>query len=101
MNTILIGYDLNRPGQNYSALFDALKSLSNANRWWHNLDSTWIIVTEKSAEEVRDHLASVTVDGKKVLDGSDELLAVDVTGRARAWRGFPESGSKWLKETFV
>ena len=40
MATMLIGYDLNRPGQNYDDLFDEIKNLGT---WWHCLDSTWLV----------------------------------------------------------
>lgn len=46
MNTLLVGYDLNRPGQNYTELIEYLKSQVT---WWHHLDSTWLVVTSKSA----------------------------------------------------
>lgn len=90
MATKLIAYDLNSPGQKYSELIEAIKALG---AWWHHLDSTWIVRTTKSSEAVRDEL-------KKYLDNGDELLVVDVTGDNRAWCGFNESGSKWLKETW-
>ncbi|MGN7157879.1 hypothetical protein ACTHRK_17495 [Dietzia cercidiphylli] len=90
MATKLIAYDLNSPGQKYDDLIDAIKGLG---AWWHHLDSTWLVRTSSSAEEVRDKL-------KKYIDNGDELLVVDVTGDSRAWCGFKESGSKWLKETW-
>lgn len=92
MATIMIGYDLNRPKQNYVALYEAIKSL--ANWWWHNLDSTWLIVTNRTPAQVRDTLA-------QHLDADDELLVIDVTGRARAWRGFKGTASTWLNETYT
>ncbi len=39
MNTLLVGYDLNRPGQDYE---DLTKFLKDQSTWWHALDSTWI-----------------------------------------------------------
>ncbi|AIY19570.1 SinR family protein [Pimelobacter simplex] len=90
MSTKLIAYDLNAPGQNYDALIDAIKGLG---AWWHHLDSTWLVKTGVSASDIRDRLA-------KHIDSGDELLVVDVTGDARAWRGFDDRGSKWLKETW-
>lgn len=90
MATVLIAYDLNRGGD-YEALIEGIKVLG---AWWHHLDSLWLVKTGKSATEVRDIL-------KAHLDDSDELLVIDVSGRARAWTGFSESGSKWLKETYA
>lgn len=92
MATILIGYDLNRPSQNYDGLHDAIKGLGSA--WWHHLDSTWIVKTTKTPKQVRDQLA-------ELVDKNDELLVIDVTARPRAWRGFSERGGAWLKDTYA
>lgn len=40
--TLLIGYDLNAPGQDYGDLIEAVKA-SGAR--WHYLDSTWLVKT--------------------------------------------------------
>lgn len=87
MSSILIGYDLNRQGQNYNALIDKIKSLSST--YWHCLDSTWIIKTQLTAQQVRDTL-------KPFVDQNDELLAIDVSGDAAAWTGFDQNCSQWL-----
>src|SRR5437879_2887807 len=87
MATYMVGYDLNRPGQDYKELIAALKLYSS---WWHCLDSTWIIVTDHTAVQVRDHLS-------KFLDQNDEILVATIAARA-AWRGFNEQCSSWLKK---
>jgi hypothetical protein len=90
MATLLVGYDLNTPGKNYDDLIDAIKAES---AWWHHLDSTWLVKSSKTPVQLRDAL-------KKHIDANDELLVIDVTGDSRAWSGFNDPGSKWLKETF-
>jgi hypothetical protein len=85
MKTYLVGYDLNRPEQNYADLIEAIKKYST---WWHHLDSTWIIKTDDSAATVRDSLVAH-------IDANDELLVVGLTGEG-AWRGLNDKGSKWL-----
>lgn len=90
MATLMIGYDLNKPGKDYGPLVEAIKALG---AWWHHLDSTWLVKCEKTATDVRDAL-------RTQLDSNDELLVLDVTGRARAWVGFNERGSAWLKDTY-
>lgn len=89
MNTLLVGYDLNRTGQNYDDLINALKE--DYDNWWHHLDSTWIIKTSFSAEEVRNQLW-------QHMDANDEMLVVDITGDAAAWQGFNDRGSSWLRD---
>jgi hypothetical protein len=88
VNTYAICYDLNRPGQNYAGLIDAIKALANG--WFHNLDSTWIVNTALSAVDIRDKL-------RPHLDTSDELLVM-ACGAPAAWTGFSSSASQWLKQ---
>lgn len=88
MNTLLIGYDLNKAGQDYSELIAGIKGYGT---WWHHLDSTWLIRTEHSVKEVRNTL-------KSLIDVNDELLVVDVTGRSAAWTGFNQKGIDWLQQ---
>jgi hypothetical protein len=83
----MVGYDLNRPGKDYTTLIERLKSFPN---WWHYLDSTWLIKTDMSAVQVRDLLWAV-------MDQTDELLVIDVTDRPMAWAGLPPRGSEWLR----
>lgn len=87
MRTLLVGYDLNRPHQDYASLIDALKGQQG---WWHYLDSTWLVRSELSAKQFRDHL-------KPHIDSDDELLVIDVTGRASAWAGLSEKAGAWIK----
>jgi len=87
MATYLISYDLNAPGKNYEALYEAIKSLG---AWWHHLDSTWIVKHDGPAGPIRDALA-------RSLDSNDKLLVVRLTGEG-AWKGFNDSGSKWLND---
>ena len=91
MGTKMIAYDLSGPVANYADLIEDIKSLGT---WWHHLDSLWLVNTDHSATELRDRL-------KAHLDDNDELLVVDVSGDGRAWKGFSDSGSKWLKTSFV
>ena len=86
MNTILIGYDLNRPGQNYPGLITAIKRLGS---WWHHLDSTWIVETKLSPSEVRDQL-------KRHVDTGDEIFVVDITDRTWASWGLNQRANRWL-----
>lgn len=84
--SILIGYDLNRPHQDYPELISAIKAVGT---WWHCLDSTWIVKTDLTCVQVRDRL-------KVHIDSNDELLVAKLTGEA-AWTGFDKQCSDWLK----
>ncbi len=89
MKTLLVGYDLNKSGQDYEDIWAYLNAQSS---WWHHLDSTWLIRTELTAVQLRDAIAEIG------LDANDELLVIDVSGDAAAWKGFHPRGSKWLKD---
>lgn len=86
MKTYLIGYDLNKKGQDYKDLTDAIKKLSPT--WWHCLDSTWIIKSTSAASAIRDTLIAH-------IDNNDELLVVLLGGEG-AWIGFTDECSEWL-----
>ncbi|MEK6328465.1 MAG: SinR family protein [Actinomycetota bacterium] len=78
MSTLLVGYDLNRPGQDYANLIERIKQIGV---WWHHLDSTWLVKTGLTPAQLRDDL-------KRYVDSGDELLVLDVTGAAWAGTGF-------------
>ncbi|MEO4149250.1 hypothetical protein ABH289_08440 [Acinetobacter pittii] len=86
LNSYLIGYDLNRPGQNYSGLHEKIKEISNG--YWHNLDSAWIIKHTGPSTSIRDALLPY-------IDKNDELLVV-LLNREAAWNGFSKTASDWL-----
>lgn len=86
MTAHVVGYDKS-PGVDYDALYKALKAYDD---WWWDLESTWVIITTKSAGEVRDEL-------RPHLHKNDKLLVVKSSG-AGAWTGFGTDPSKWLKD---
>jgi hypothetical protein len=88
MGCLLVTYDLNKPGQNYKDLHEAIKGLGSA--WWHYLDSTWLVRTALSANQASDKLLPV-------IDKSDSLLVLNVSGDAYA--GWLEQDAwNWIKE---
>ncbi len=88
MSTYVVGYDIHPTmGETYSELIDAIKKVGT--NWWHHLDSTWVVVTDKSAVQVRDAL-------RKHLRADDQLLVVE-SAHVAAWAGFSEKCGVWLK----
>jgi hypothetical protein len=88
MSTLLVGYDLNKPGQDYDDLFKALQATGT---WWHNLDSTWLIKSDETHRELRDRLS-------ELIDENDRLLVIDVSGDSAAWQGFTKKAGQWIKD---
>lgn len=68
------------------------RASAEANEWAAHraihLDSTWIIVSDMTAAQIRDDLSSF-------IDTDDELLVVKTCG-VGAWHGFNDRGGKWL-----
>lgn len=85
--TLMISYDLNSPGQNYSGLAEAIKDC--ATEWIHPLESLWFVTTREDAGLIRDRL------GRKV-DRGDKLLIMAVT---RPWAtNFKNTDTDWLSD---
>jgi hypothetical protein len=82
----LVGYDLLTPGKDYTPLHEAIKRLGT---WWHCLDSTWIVVTPLSTQEVRNQLSSF-VD-------SNDRLAVFALSENWATLHLSQNCNEWLR----
>jgi hypothetical protein len=91
MNTLMIGYDLNRESGSSRGYESLIAAIKESNIWWHHLDRTWLVRTSLSATAMRDKLSPF-------IDANDELLVIDVTGDAAAWKGFSDRGSGWIKD---
>jgi hypothetical protein len=60
----LVTYDLNNPGQKYQRVIQAIKSMGD---WCHCLESTWLLKTSLTAEQVATRL-------RQQMDANDKLL---------------------------
>ena len=75
MSVYCVSYDLNQAGQNYNALYDELKKSPG---WCHPLDSTWLISTGETAQQLSYRL-------RRHLDNNDTLLVIGVTKEYAGW----------------
>jgi hypothetical protein len=88
MAAILITYDLNKPGQGYTDLYEAIKGLG---AWWHYLDSTWIVSGYS--------LTATTVWNalQPHIDKNDSVFIVDITRDAHSgW--LPQKAWDWINK---
>ena len=53
MPAYIISYDLKAPDKDYDKVTEYLKSFGT---WWHHLGSTWVVVTDLTAAQLRDGL---------------------------------------------
>jgi hypothetical protein len=88
VNTLFVGYELNGSGD-YSAVRE---KLAGASKWWHHLESTWLVVTEQGCDEYYNELVSC-------LSPEDKLLVIDVTKVTTRWCGFDTVASKWIEDS--
>lgn len=79
-----ISYDLKAPGKDYTPLYNALKGFP---KWWHYLQSTWIVATPESAIEVWNRLATT-------IDANDFLLIIEVRANYQGW--LPKEAWDWI-----
>ena len=87
--TFLITYDLKRPGQNYSDLYDAIKSEGD---WQHPLESIWAVKTGTSVSA-----GTLYKRLRPLIDENDSLFIVEITDQDRqGW--LAKSFWTWLKE---
>jgi hypothetical protein len=87
MNTLLISYDLIRPGQNYKRLIDFIQS---HDYWAKPLESLYLIKSSSSDESIRDQITSI-------IDINDKVIVINVTKDSAVWKGLSEDVSKWIK----
>lgn len=86
MSVYCVSYDLNKAGQNYNALYDELKKSPG---WCHPLDSTWLISTRETAQQLSDRL-------RNHLDNNDTLLVIGVTKDYSGW--LPQATWDWMRQ---
>lgn len=83
---LLVTYDLNKPGKDYSSLYKVLKS---GGTWWHHLDSTWLIETSEQPVVWYNKISSH-------VDANDNILIIQVQKNYQGW--LPEEAWKWIRE---
>lgn len=89
MNCFIISYDLCSPDRNYNQLYSAIKSYGT---WGRLTESTWAIVTNSTAVQIRDFLM-------KFIDNNDRLVVIK-GGKEAAWIHTLASNS-WVKQNLA
>ena len=80
----VVSYDLRKPGRDYKGLFDELQVSPS---WWHYLESTWLIVTTESANELYNRL-------RTHLDQDDSILVIQAGADRQGW--LPKKAWEWI-----
>ena len=86
MSVYVVSYDLRKPGKDYKGLSDELQRSPN---WWHYLDSTWLIATSDSADELYNRLIPH-------LDEGDSILVIQAGSDKQGW--LPKDAWTWIQQ---
>jgi hypothetical protein len=86
-NNLIVSYDLNVVGQNYSAVIDAIKSLGS---WTKIQQSVWYVDSPLTAE-----LAAKKVN--TYMDRNDSLIVLDATNNDAFWYNLSDVVSKQIQ----
>lgn len=81
---LLITFDRYGVDQDCSQLH---KEIKTASRWWHHLESTWIVCTDLTPAQWADRL-------RRHLNSSDHLLVVEIARNYDGW--LPAEAWNWL-----
>lgn len=89
MTVYIIGYDLHASeGEHYDKLYAALETIGSG--YWDCLESTWLVVTEKTPVQIRDELQPYLKD--------DDRLLIMRYGEGATWLGFKNDCQTWLED---
>lgn len=86
MNVYLISYDLRKPEQNYTPLYNAIKAYGD---WQHPMESLWTVCTDDDADAISNNL-------RRHLDDNDCLFVARL-GQVDYQGWLPQSFWGWLK----
>ncbi|MEW6618720.1 MAG: hypothetical protein AB1422_05150 [bacterium] len=84
MKAYTINYDLKAPDRNYDGLYEAIKK---SPKWWHYLESTWIIITNETPNQIWQRI-------EPFVDKNDYLLIIEVRDNVQGW--LPKDAWDWI-----
>ena len=87
MNLLLVTFALRNPLRDYDPFFVALRG--NAQQWLHYIDSTFVVYTPYSPDELIQKLVPY-------FEPTDSVLIVPVTSPINGW--LPPEAWNWITE---
>lgn len=84
MKAYSINYDLKAPGRNYEKLYEAIKA---SGKWWHYLESTWLVVSNETSQQIWNRIAPT-------IDKNDFVLVIEVRRDSFGW--LPKDAWDWI-----
>ena len=80
MAVYIVSYDLNKAGQDYSKLYETLKSFTS---WCHPVDSTWLLYVPSNSANT--NAQSIYNRIRPCIDSNDLILVMRVTSDYFGW----------------
>lgn len=90
-NNLIVSYDLYNPGQDYSKVIEAIKSLGP---WAKIHKSVWYVKSTSTAVQA---VATVWA----VMDGNDSLFVMDATNNNASWQNLSEQVASFIKDQWA
>lgn len=90
-NNLIVSYDLNNPGQDYSKVIEKIKALGT---WAKIHKSVWYVKSTLTAAQAVDAIWPV-------MDRNDSLFIVDATNNSAAWQNLSTEVSDFLKARWL
>jgi hypothetical protein len=87
---LIVSYDLKGPATAYSELFGVLKAQT---KWWHYLSSAWLIITQRTPDQLVTDLRPHIHSGDRIL-----IAKIDTTQRPNGW--LPKDAWEWIDNNF-
>lgn len=79
-----VSYDLRKPGKDYT---DLIAEIKRSDGWAHPLESTWLISTSETADQLYVRL-------RQRMDANDYILVMRVTQPSNGW--LPQDQWNWI-----
>ncbi len=87
----VVSYTFN-PNRVNLALAEELKKSGGGN-WWHNLDSTWIVATHETAEQLFGRIRQYFLD-------TDSFLIIEIKSGSQRYGWLPKPAWEWIDSRY-
>jgi len=84
MKLFVVTHELRVKNKDYSGFYTELQ---NTKFWWHHLESTWLLYTNETAEDIFNRLAPY-------IDNQDYILIIEAGRDRYGW--LPKKAWEWI-----
>lgn len=81
----MISYNLRKSGRDYK---DLQREIMNLGVWWQSLEAVWLVESERSCDDIKNHL-------KQFVEPTDDVLVLALAGDWASF-GLTDQCNNWL-----